>query len=81
MSDSTLSRRELLRAGGGLAATALVLPTRAPAFVRSDRPALTHGVQSGDVTARRGVVWARGSRPSPTGQPSWRRPMSQNIHS
>ena len=29
-----------------------------------DRPALTHGVQSGDVSADGGVVWARADRPS-----------------
>lgn len=65
-----VSRRELLRAGavagGGLAAGAYALRAgNAPAFVRSgNRPVLTHGIQSGDATARRAVVWARGDRPS-----------------
>ncbi|HEX2312356.1 MAG TPA: alkaline phosphatase D family protein, partial [Thermomonospora sp.] len=36
----------------------------APALLRSGRARLTHGVQSGDVTAGRGVVWARADRPS-----------------
>jgi alkaline phosphatase D len=67
MPSSTMSRRELLRAGalagGGVAAASLGLPRRAPGQVRA-RPVLTHGVQSGDVTARTGIVWARGDRPS-----------------
>jgi len=35
-----------------------------PALVRRDRPQITHGVQSGDVEAHAGVVWARADRPS-----------------
>ena len=31
---------------------------------RADRPQITHGVQSGDVSADSGVVWARADRPS-----------------
>jgi alkaline phosphatase D len=62
-----LDRRALLRgalAAGGLAATgAAWRPGRAFAIL-PDRPALTHGVQSGDVTATSGVVWARADRPS-----------------
>lgn len=36
----------------------------APAIVPADglRPVLTHGVQSGDVTSRSGIVWARADR-------------------
>ena len=30
----------------------------------ADRPAVTHGVQSGDVSSDSGVVWARADRPS-----------------
>ena len=70
MTDTTpstrLRRRELLAAGGGLAAGLLVPAWRAsaaPAFVRS-RPVLTHGVQTGDVTSRTAIVWARADRPS-----------------
>ncbi|MGH3390893.1 MAG: alkaline phosphatase D family protein, partial [Actinomadura sp.] len=36
----------------------------APTLLRGDRPRLTHGVQSGDVTADRAVVWARADRPA-----------------
>ncbi|HYV70942.1 MAG TPA: twin-arginine translocation signal domain-containing protein, partial [Pseudolabrys sp.] len=30
----------------------------------NDRPLITHGLQSGDVTADSGVIWARTDRPS-----------------
>jgi alkaline phosphatase D len=37
----------------------------APAVSRAaDRPLITHGVQSGDVTTDSGMVWARADRPS-----------------
>ncbi len=58
-----LSRRQFLRAGGAAGVTLVALPGRAPAFVRS-RPQLTHGIQSGDVTSRAGIVWGRADRPS-----------------
>ncbi len=63
MPVSSLNRRQLLRAGAVSGAALVAFPGRAPAFIRS-RPALTHGIQSGDVTARSGVVWARADRPS-----------------
>ncbi|HEY8482084.1 MAG TPA: alkaline phosphatase D family protein [Spirillospora sp.] len=47
--------------GGGATASAGL---RAPALLRRGRPRLTHGVQSGDVTAREAVVWARSDRPA-----------------
>ncbi|MFF5258802.1 alkaline phosphatase D family protein [Actinomadura viridis] len=66
-------RRSVLR--GGLVAgagTALGLlgggtPASGAAttgLVRTNRPRLTHGVQSGDVTAHEAVVWARSERPA-----------------
>jgi alkaline phosphatase D len=61
---SGLSRRGLLL-GGTAAAAGLLLPSRAlgaPALVRSGRPAISHGVQSGDVGAHTGTVWTRGDR-------------------
>ncbi|SEG34515.1 alkaline phosphatase D [Thermomonospora echinospora] len=66
-------RRTVLRtgliAGGGTALAALAASPAAgspvaPALIRTGRPRLTHGVQSGDVTAGQGVVWARADRPS-----------------
>jgi alkaline phosphatase D len=71
-----LGRRTLLR-GAALssAATGLALgagspdPARAatrtaPGPVRSARPALTHGVQAGDVREGGAVLWSRADRPS-----------------
>lgn len=72
-----LRRRDLLRgglvAGGGLAALGAAAPIAIPGsrtpsgaagLVRSGRPAVTHGVQSGDAGARSATVWARADRPS-----------------
>ena len=62
--ESSISRRQFLQAGAAAGAAAFVArPGLAPAFVRS-RPVLTHGIQSGEVTARSAVVWARADRPS-----------------
>lgn len=65
-----ISRRRFLTGAaavgcGIVGAGALGRPSfaRAPGTVR-ERPRVTHGVQSGDVTARDGVVWARADRPS-----------------
>jgi alkaline phosphatase D len=72
-----IGRRTLLRgatltsAATGLALGAGVGPTvgasvtgSAPAFIRSGRPALTHGVQAGDVHEGGAVLWSRADRPS-----------------
>ncbi|GAA1553234.1 alkaline phosphatase D family protein [Actinomadura kijaniata] len=61
-----LDRRTLLRGGlvaGGGAAFGLLNGSPAAALLRT-RPSLTHGVQSGDVTAHEAVVWARSDRPA-----------------
>src|SRR5512142_1497846 len=44
---------------GALGAIAMPYLSRA-----ADRPLITHGVQSGDIGADGGVVWARADRPS-----------------
>ncbi|SFS94024.1 alkaline phosphatase D family protein [Saccharopolyspora flava] len=65
MTPENLSRRALLRggvAGAGLLAAGALLP--APAFARSGRPVLTHGVQLGDPRPDGAVVWTRADRPS-----------------
>ncbi len=58
-----LSRRSLLR---GISATTLAAQgVFAPGISRAaDRPALTHGLQSGDADSTSAVVWARADRPS-----------------
>jgi alkaline phosphatase D len=59
-----LSRRHLLATGGA----GLITLTSGLAFPRisraADRPQITHGLQSGDVSANSAVVWARADRPS-----------------
>ena len=59
----SFSRRALLRSGAIAGAGLVVAPSRAPAFVRQ-RPQLTHGIQSGDVSADSAIVWTRADRPS-----------------
>jgi alkaline phosphatase D len=59
-----VSRRTVIRGAAATAATAgsgIFMPYLCRA---ADRPTLTHGLQSGDVSATSGVVWARADRPS-----------------
>lgn len=60
MPPARLSRRHALVLGGAALATAAC----APSLVRAERPVLTHGVQSGDVTPLSGLVWTRADRPA-----------------
>jgi alkaline phosphatase D len=53
------SRRRFLAGAGAIGALAMPYLSRA-----ADRPLVTSGVQSGDVGADGGVVWARADRPS-----------------
>lgn len=53
-----LTRRDLLIGGAALAAC-----RRAPT-IRTSRPAVTHGVQVGDVSTGRALVWARCDAPA-----------------
>jgi alkaline phosphatase D len=55
-----VSRRHFIKYGTGAAAL-VSMPYLSRA---ADRPAVTHGVQSGDVGIDGGVVWARADRPS-----------------
>ena len=57
-----LSRRSFLKSTGG--AVALPLLGRPGISRAADRPAITHGVQSGDVSDDGAVVWSRSDRPS-----------------
>ena len=56
-----ISRRRFLSTAGSTAIGALAMPYLSRA---ADRPLVTHGVQSGDVGADGGVVWARADRPA-----------------
>src|SRR5215468_4372465 len=62
---SAISRRRLLTALASATATTALDSLAAPAFSRlAQRPTVTHGVQSGDVSLDSGMVWARADRPS-----------------
>lgn len=54
------TRRTVLASGLGTAA-GLAFPGLSRA---ADRPVITHGLQSGDVSTDSGVIWARADRPS-----------------
>jgi alkaline phosphatase D len=59
-----ITRRRVVETGLCSAAIALS-PLAKPAISRAaDRPRITHGIQSGDVSVDSGVVWARADRPS-----------------
>ena len=58
------SRRQILKLAG---ASALMVPVglAMPRISRAaSRPLVTHGLQSGDIGANHGVVWARADRPA-----------------
>src|SRR5215467_11833963 len=60
-----ISRRRLLTTLASATATTAIDSLAAPGFSRqSQRPAITHGVQSGDVSVDSGMVWARADRPA-----------------
>ena len=60
----SISRRRFLKtsAGAGIAAAGGI--ARPMVSRAAERPALSHGVQSGDVSVDSAVVWARADRPS-----------------
>ena len=64
MSRTSLSRRTFVvtaGAAGLVGASGLALPYYSRA---NGRPAFTHGVQSGDVDTKSGMIWARADRPA-----------------
>ena len=64
---SRFDRRTLLRAAtvAGVAPLGTITSAGAvPALLRTDRPVLTHGVQTGDPLAGSALVWTRADRPS-----------------
>jgi alkaline phosphatase D len=60
-----LTRRRLLAGAGASAAITMLGGVGKPYLSRaSDRPLITHGIQSGDVSRESGMVWARTDRPA-----------------
>src|SRR6202167_6348349 len=60
----TISRRRFLSSAAATSAGALGSIAMPHLSRAADRPQITHGVQSGDVGADGGVVWARTDRPA-----------------
>src|SRR5499427_5117970 len=59
--SSALTRRRFLKTSTAAAGLAIAAPAISHA---ADRPLITHGIQSGDVSVESGVVWARSDRPA-----------------
>src|SRR5215467_2599984 len=60
-----ITRRRLLKRTSALAGIAAVSGIARPLVSHAaDRPSISHGVQSGDVSVDSAVVWARADRPS-----------------
>src|SRR6266481_8665369 len=59
-----LSRRRFLSTAAATGAGAFGVMAMPYLSRAADRPQVTHGVQSGDVGADGGVIWARADRPS-----------------
>jgi alkaline phosphatase D len=65
MTPSHMDRRTLLRAGA--LGTGLLVAGALPAgadVLKRDRPVLTHGIQSGDVTTDGALIWTKADRPA-----------------
>src|SRR5580704_8139448 len=64
-SRAALTRRALLKTASASAAITAISGIARPSLsFAPDRPRITHGIQSGDVSDHSGVVWARADRPS-----------------
>ena len=62
---AALTRRRLLTTAAASAGLVTAGGIAMPYLSRAaDRPLITHGIQSGDVSIDSGVVWARADRPS-----------------
>src|SRR5262245_3566676 len=61
----SVTRRRFLATGGAATALTMVGGIARPYIsLANDRPLITHGVQSGDVSVDSGMIWARADRPS-----------------
>src|SRR5262245_52061116 len=62
---SGVTRRRLLATTASATAFSAIGSIAKPYLSRAaERPLVTHGVQSGDVSSDAGVIWARADRPS-----------------
>ncbi|WP_315837797.1 alkaline phosphatase D family protein [Bradyrhizobium prioriisuperbiae] len=61
---AALTRRRFLTAVSSAAITAVGGIARPSLSRAADRPVITHGVQSGDVSLESGIVWTRTDRPA-----------------
>src|SRR5262245_66348659 len=62
---ASLTRRRFLTTAASSAALVATGSIAKPALGRAgDRPLITHGIQSGDVSGDSGMVWARADRPA-----------------
>src|SRR5262245_6785841 len=60
-----LSRRRFLATAAASTAVSAVSGVAKPYLSRAaDRPLITHGIQSGDVSTDSAVIWARADRPA-----------------
>src|SRR5436190_22138834 len=65
MGRGAISRRRLLASAGAAGAATLLGGIARPYLSRAaDRPQVTHGIQSGDISLDGGIVWARADRPA-----------------
>ena len=65
LTERALTRRRFLTTAASAGAITAVGGIAKPALSRAaDRPVITHGIQSGDVSIDSGIVWARADRPS-----------------
>src|SRR5262245_53025682 len=63
--SARITRRALLATAASSAAITAIGGIARPALSRAgDRPLITHGIQSGDVSLDSGMVWARADRPA-----------------
>ena len=76
--STRMTRRRLLASAGSAAALVTLDGIARPYISRAaDRPLITHGIQSGDVSLDSGMVWARTVAEGLRHQPSVSHPSAQ----
>lgn len=64
MSKLLSTRRQFLASTGAGLTLAAASGFPLPALAKTGRPVITHGIQSGDVSANSAVIWSRADRPA-----------------